>query len=776
MERIEVTPDIMSDFIQFTKQDGVVLLKEEQLPTGQILKTYNTNQEFVLPAAIPILITTLEYLYRVDAWIDSNKVIAVDTETDGLSRFRKCLGVSFSNGQDYFYIPLLKWTGNRLVDYHPLSIQNEFRSTVRDILSRKKAWVGHNIVFDAITLKNAFNVNIIDNIHADTALLHHTCISEDPPHGLKPLAVRYVDKSAGDAQADLEESVKNNGGVWKKDEKHFYKADVEILGKYAALDPYYTYKLYELWYPEIEKQKLTKLWFEEVLPLTKVIYELNTTGLKLEPGYFEKLRDEVTENIAAAEKKIVDTIKDQVEEYEYQSILSNVKITPRSELGRLLEVNKLTVETGREFIINWYKTKKQLKTIFNLDSKDDLAFLLFDVLNLPVLKETKSGKRATDKATLDKLIEEHGGEDNEILKLIKLRNKELKLLNTYILPILENSINGRIYPQFNQIGTSSGRFTSSEPINFQTLPRDDLRIKKGFVPDEGWTIINADFSSLEPRAFAAVSNEPEIKRVYSEDLDLYSHVHIMVSGDTSVSAKEDAPNFLKNVDKNARQAAKTYTLGFAYQMSEYKYASTMNVSVEEAKDIKDRYFEAFPELKKYQESCNNQIASKFYVTNLMGRKRRAKLIPLIKKLYPKVNVRDKNKLIRIYEYIIQEPEYQQVADILKSKGKPIRDARDFAYAVKNEFNNSSNFPIQGLAASIANASCIELYEYLKDRGLKAKFVLQVHDEITLLAPESEAEEVAAALKHYMENNKVAQMIDVPMKADPIIAKNLAESK
>jgi DNA polymerase-1 len=781
---IEIDDSQFTDFKQFLKQDNLQWFTSPS-PNGEwyLVTVPTTEQTFKLPAnlyndlqdTIPLLVTTLEDLYKVDSWIDGNDEIALDTETDGLSRFRKCLGVSFSNGHEYFYIPLLKWTGDQLADYHPILTQNQFRSRLKSILSKNKKWIGHNIVFDAITLNNAFGVNIIDNVYCDTAVLHHTCISEDPPHGLKVLATKYIDSNASDAQSDLEESVKKNGGQWKKDQKDFYKADVPVLGKYAALDPYYTYKLYELWYPEIKKQKLEKLWNEEALPLTKVVYELNTSGLCLEPGYFENLKNEVSSNIKQIELDIINSIKDVVTEYEYKSILDDVKITSRSELGKLLQANGLDVDSGKDFIINWYKNKKNISQIFNLDSKDDLAFLLFDVLNLPVIRETKSGKRAVDKATIDKLIEDNA-EDSDILKKIKVRNKEIKLLNTYIEPILENSIAGRIYPQFNQIGTSSGRFTSSEPINFQTLPRDDLRIKKGFVPDKGWVIVNADFSSLEPRAFAAVSNEPEIKRVYSEGLDLYSHVHIMVSGDKTVSAREEDSNFLKNVNKDARQAAKTYTLGFAYQMSEYKYASTMNVPVEEAKQIKDQYFKAFPNLKKYQDECNYRIATDFYVTNLMGRKRRAKLIPLVRKLYPKANLYDKYKLMKVYEFIVDEPEYIEVANKLKSKGKPIKDARDFSYAIRSEFNNSSNFPIQGLAASITNASCVELYTWIKQNNLKAKFILQVHDEITLMCPEEEADEISQALKYFMEKNKVAQMIDVEMKADPIIAMNLAESK
>ncbi len=779
MEMINISVNDIQDFKDFISDNLVecINFKDDGIFVTVI---YNTNQKFIIPKDIyesvcgwPV-ITRLDQLFALDADMIATEEVAVDTETNGLMRFRKGLGLSFAYGETCFYIPLLKWENEQLVNFWPEDEDKIVRAKVCEWLKlSNKKWIGHNIVFDVITLENMFGINILNNVYSCTALLHHTCISEDGPHGLKPLSKKYISSDAEKAQEDLAASVIANGGKWNMHDKDFYKGDPYLLGKYGALDPYYTLKLHKMWYPEIKKQGLEELWYNEVLPLTKVIYELNTTGIKLDMPYLYQLKAEAEAKIEQLENQIKIDAKNEIEEYEFKLILEECDITPRSKLGKFLAKNNYNIEDHKKEIRAWYDEKGK-GPIFSLNSKADLAFLLFDFLKLPILKTTKKGAAATDKKTLDLLID-LAEDGNPVLEALKARSNESKMLNTYVLPMLQEQVDGRIYPQFNQIGTSSGRFTSGEPINFQTLPRDDLRIKKCFIPDDNYVFVNADFASLEPRCFADRSNESEIKRVYSENLDLYSHVHILVMQDKEASAREEDDNFLKNINKDARQAAKTYTLGFAYQMSEYKYASSMGVSVEDALAVKDKYFATFPNLKKYQDECNDKVHKDFYISNLMGRKKRARLIKFIRKNSNK-DPRNRWHMMSLYDKVQDSAEYQEIAERLKKKNKPIRNAKDFAYAVKSEYNNSTNFPIQSLAASIANASCIEAQEMIQAEGLRAKLVLQVHDEITLVAHKDDAKRAAEILKLAMEKNKVAQKISVPMKADPIIANNLAEAK
>jgi len=189
----------------------------------------------------------------------------------------------------------------------------------------------------------------------------------------------------------------------------------------------------------------------------------------------------------------------------------------------------------------------------------------------------------------------------------------------------------------------------------------------------------------------------------------------------------------------------------------------------------DKYFEAFPNLKVYQEECKANIETEFYVSNLMGRRKRAKLIKLIKSKF-KVNTQDKFKMYKAYDRLKEDPEFLKIADALKMKGKPIKNSKDFAYAVSNEYNNSLNFPIQSLAASVANASAIEVLQKMEQAKVNGHLILNVHDELTLMVKKEDADRAVELLQDAMENNKVAKMLVVKMKAEPIIANNLAEAK
>lgn len=738
--------------------------------------------------------------------LDKVDLVAIDTETDGIHRFRQVVGISFSLSADEgVYIPIKIWNKDKNALVSPWSNTDKIMAMLEWCLSnKKKKWIGHNIQFDVVAIQNTFGVSILDNVYSDTMLLHHTCISEDPPHELKLLSAKYIDQNALDPQNYLKESVLANGGQWTRDQKEMWKGDYNILGRYAAHDTLYTFKLHNLWYPEIEKQKLQSLWNEEVLPLIKVIHELNTTGIKINVPYFEQLAPQIETNIKELESYIYSELHSEIKEYEFTKAVDKLTITPRSELGKLLvpkgleffekevltdkgkmrkEYSPKNISNFKNEVVEFFCRKNEVEHIFSLNSVQDKAHLLFNILGLSSIGKTKTGNDAVDSKTLKIMVEElekelEDGEEKstDIIKKMLKRSKEIKILNTYVLPLLENHVDSIVYPQFSQVGTSSGRFSSSEPINFQTLPRDDLRIKAGFIPEDGYVFVNADFSSLEPRCFAHVSDETELKRVYKEGLDLYSHVYITLFKEYQYSAKEEDENFLKKVNPEARKGSKEYTLGFAYKMTEYKLAKILKISVEEAKEIKDLYFSNFRNLKKYQDQCDKSIKYKHYVTNIVGRKRRAKLIPFLQKQY-KIDVDNHKEVSNAYERCMKDPAFQSVLETLDRRHKKPKSKRDFAYLVRNEFNNASNFPIQSLAASITNAACIELYDALKREKLDAKLILQVHDEISAISSKKDSQRVAELLQYSMEKNKVAKLISVPMKAAPIITdKSLAEAK
>lgn len=699
--------------------------------------------------------------------IKHNGVAAVDTETNGLSRFAKIVGLSFTfDGELGYYIPIQLWNGEKL--YTPWKDLTLVEGFTKYLLNLKL--IMHNAPFDCKIFHNWLGRNPIDNVICDTALLAHTVYNEEGPIGLKPLATLLIDPAASAPQLDVKASVAANGGTTTKDNYEMYKCDYDILGRYAAYDALYTFKLYEKLYPEIEKQGLQNLWNLEVMPLLKVSYELNTNGIGTDQPYFKNLKQEIEHNIESIETELYDLLRDKVKDYELQSAKDDCKMTPGSGLGKKLISLGLAEKVDKELhlfgnvdphIIAYYKEKKGVKEIINFDSGDDKAFIFYDVLGLDCPKETKSGKRATDKATLDLLCEQNE-DSSPILKKFSERSKEKKMLSTYIEPLIEHSIDGVMYTGFNQTGTTSGRYSSSKPFNIQTLPRTDLRVKGGLIAGKGYRFVSADYSSLEPRCFVAACADPKLLQIYAQDLDMYSQIAIDVFGLKGISAKESDDNYLKKKDPEKRQASKIFSLATVYGAQASRISKALGVTFEEAEDMINAYMKAYPKLKQWISSTKRELIEKGYTQNIVGRKRRSSLVyDLSKKYY----VKDFSK-----EGI------KKVFGRLKDKYPEYTTANDLYYACKHNLDNAVNFKIQSLAASICNQAMIDFCKQLDELGLKSKLTIQVHDSVTVRCPDEEVEQVSELLKKCMEDNRVTRMISVKMVAAPVVCDTLLEDK
>jgi DNA polymerase I-like protein with 3'-5' exonuclease and polymerase domains len=697
------------------------------------------------------------------------KYISVDTETDGLKINRKCIGISFATSLDNsFYIPILLFKDSSLVSPWKPEAEEDIKSFVIKLLTKSKRLILHNAVFDIKTIVNWLGINILEYVFCDTMLLAHTVHNEEGPMGLKPLAALLIDPSANQPQLEVKESVKANGGSTTKDKFEMWKCDPIILGRYGCWDTAYTIKLFEILSPRIKEQEVGWLWNNEVMPLLEVTYELNTNGLRIDREYFENLKVEVEQNIVHIENTICDELKLFIQQYEVDRVLEEVNITSRSALGKLL-IEKFGSEDlilGNrfpekvEFILQWYKDKYQVSRIFNFDSPTDKAYLLYQILGLPQIKTTKSGKPATDVATLETLCEQN--DDNHIVTLLMERSKEKKILSTYIIPILENEIDGKIYTGFNQTGTISGRYSSSQPINLQTLPRDDKRIKKGFIANIGDVLVASDESALEPRCFAQVSGEQKLKDIFADKLDFYSKIAIDMFGMKDVSAREEDSNFLKKVNPHKRNIIKAAALSVPYGVGAGRLSKLIGASLEEAQDLIDLYLSTYPNLKQWMEDSERQAVVNGYVSTIMGRKRRT---PLVHKLYTDygIAVFSKRNIQNLF-YKLDEIE-------------GYNDSGELYYACRNALNNAKNSQIQGLAAHIINHAMIAFQKAKRNLGFKAKLILMVHDEIILSCPKDEAGWVSKILQDCMEHNVITKKLDVPMIAEPVISeKSLAEAK
>lgn len=339
---------------------------------------------------------------------------------------------------------------------------------------------------------------------------------------------------------------------------------------------------------------------------------------------------------------------------------------------------------------------------FNVGSTKQLQTILFEKLQLPAGRKTKTGY-STDNEVLAALADEH-----EIARLI-LEYRELTKLKSTYADALANLIDprtGRIHTSLNQTATATGRLSSSNP-NLQNIPiRTDVgrEIRRAFVADEGNLLVSADYSQIELRVLAHVTREPELLRAFEADEDIHTHTASTVFG------VADA-----DVTPEMRRQAKTVNFAVLYGMTDYGLSRELGISVSAAKEFINSYFARFPKVKEYVSAVQEEARQKGYVTTLLGRRR----------------------------YI---PE-------IKSGNRNIRSFGERA---------AVNSPIQGTAADIMKLAMVRVHERLKRGASPAKLLLQVHDELLLEVPAEDAPALCEVVRQEMSS---AFPLAVPLKVD-----------
>ncbi len=350
---------------------------------------------------------------------------------------------------------------------------------------------------------------------------------------------------------------------------------------------------------------------------------------------------------------------------------------------------------------------------FNLNSPKQLGEVLFDELGLPVIRRTKTGY-STDAQVLEQLREQHP----MVEMLLEYRTID-KLRSTYIdtLSLLVNAETGRVHTSFNQTGTSTGRLSSSDP-NLQNIPvRTELgrQVRGAFIAPPGYLLLGCDYSQVELRLLAHVARDPEMMAAFRRDEDVHATTAATVFG---VS--------LEKVTYEQRSLAKAINFGLMYGMSQYGLASRTSLSIEEASQFIDTYFQRFAAVKRYLEETIRFAQENGYVETIMGRRR----------LFPE----------------LQNP----------STSQAVRRAAERA---------AINMPIQGSAADILKLAMIRLYDALHDSGLDAHMILQVHDELVLEVAEADLEPTTDLVVEIMSS---AYELDVPLKVDVAVGENWME--
>jgi len=350
---------------------------------------------------------------------------------------------------------------------------------------------------------------------------------------------------------------------------------------------------------------------------------------------------------------------------------------------------------------------------FNINSPKQLGEILFDKLGLPVLKKTKTGY-STSADVLEKLAPQH-----EIVEKILHYRQVGKLYSTYIEGLKkEIGTDGKIHTRFHQTVTATGRLSSSEP-NLQNIPirlEEGRRIRQVFIPsEENWLILGADYSQIELRVLAHISEDENLRRAFQEGKDIHTQTAMDVFG---VSEEE--------VTSLMRRQAKAVNFGIVYGISGYGLSQGLDIPQKEAKQFIDRYFETYPKVKAYMDNVIKEAKEQGYVTTLLGRRR----------YLPQIHSRNYGE-------------------------------RSFAE------RTAMNTPIQGTAADIIKHAMIEVDRRIKEKGLKSRMLLQVHDELIFEVPEEEVETMKTLVRETMEQ---ALPLSVPLIVDVNIGANWYEAK
>ena len=592
------------------------------------------------------------------------KMFAFDTETTSLDALdAELVGFSFA----IFYRHEIRDTRHEISDlsdnsqfptayYVPVSADRaEAQKTVdlfRVVFENEAIEkTGHNIKYDLMVLAN-YGVELKGRLF-DTIIAHYL-LQPELRHSMDYLAEILLKYKTIHIDELIGAKGKNQGSM--------RDVPLEKISIYAAEDADITLRLREVLEPQIEEMGLKELFYDVEMPLVRVLAEMERTGVLID-------------DFALVQSSGVMTA-------EMQRIERNIR-----------EISGANI---------------------NLSSPKQVGELLFDVLKISdKARKTSKGQYVTDEETLEALRSKHP----VVGEILEYRGVK-KLLSTYIdaLPKLINARTGRVHTSFNQTVTATGRLSSSNP-NLQNIPiRDEQgkEIRKAFIASEGRVFMSADYSQVELRLMAHLSQDKNMLAAFNADHDIHA-----------ATAANIYKVPIEAVTSDMRRKAKTANFGIIYGISIFGLSERLGVSRAEAKELIDGYFMSFPGVKDYIDTTIENARRDGYVETLLHRRR----------YLPDINSRNAN-------------------------------VRGYAE------RNAVNAPIQGTAADIIKIAMVKIADRLKREGLKTEMLLQVHDELNFNVPLDEVDKVKALVREEMEG---AFSLSVPLRVDIGVGANWLEA-
>jgi DNA polymerase I len=511
--------------------------------------------------------------------------------------------------------------------------------------------IGHNLKFDCQIL-NRYGITIKGN-YFDTMVAHYL-IQPERRHKLDILTEELLNYK----MISIEELIGKKGS----NQLNMSQILVETVKDYACEDADFTFRLYNLLKTEIEEKGLSKLAAEIEMPLIKVLTDIELAGFNID-----------TEALKEYEKTLERDIK--------------------------MVENEIFTLAGEAF---------------NIASPKQLGIILFEKLKISSdTKMTKTKQYSTGEEILSRLRNDHP----IVNKILDYRTLT-KLQSTYVtvLPKLIDKKTGRIHTSFNQVIAATGRLSSINP-NLQNIPiRDDRgrEIRKSFIPaGKDYVLVSADYSQIELRVMAHMSNDQNMIEAFSKGEDIHR------STAAKIFKVDDS-----QVTREMRSKAKTANFGIIYGISAFGLSQRLNIPRSESKELIDSYFISFPKVREYMDRSIEEAKMKGYVSTIFGRRR---YLP---------DIHSSNAIVR------------GVAE-----------------------RNAINSPIQGSAADIIKLAMIRIHEHLKS-NFQSKMILQVHDELVFDVFEPELERIIKLVKNEMEN---AAKLKVPLEVELGTGKNWLEA-
>ena len=755
---------------------------------------------------------TLKLLHQ---HIIDSEVIAVDTETTGLNpRKDKIVGWSVSGDEGVgFYLPTLVWN----FEVEELQVQT-IDGTSTETISKNllkllidKKLVFHNASFDVQFIKNYFGIDLLPYVWVDTGLLVHTVYEEGAfgygnPFGLKSIAIMNqkelgldVEKAANEEQVELKGSIKKNGGQTTKALFEIYKADLDILSKYASADTDLTLRICNLYLKKLKEEGLEKFFFEdEVMPIYReVTVPMEAYGVDLDMDLLNKIHDEIVKDQKENKEIVMKSLLaiPEVKEWVVATSMTNYPVSHKGNWAqRLVQryslplpksektgkyslttkyINELDDSNVKQFLLTGDKSlledveKARISMALwkesndgdyiNIQSKKHLGEIVFKYMGIkPKVSgaNTKSGRDKFDMSMVEELSKTYAWAEN-----LRIYNKLLKIKSTYVDRFRDRNEDGRYYFYFKQNGTVSGRYGSDA----QQLPKpleegEDAPIIMKYVnivrafltAGEGRKVIDADYESLEPHCFASVTGDENLREIFRKGWDFYSTVAIQTENLEGVSADKKADNYLKKLDPVKRNKAKAYSLGIAYGMEAYALKMTLGVEQKEAERLIKGYLDGFPQLAEWRERSREEVKAYGRITNYVGRIRH---LPRVKKYYDKFDNR------------LMDWRFRKQLEGTYGRDKVIKAYRDF----RNGLNNCLNFQLQSLAAAVVNRAALQINRKAKELGIDAMCQAQVHDQLIINCDKKDVAMFAPIVQEIMENT--TKLPGVTLKAPPEISDN-----